>query len=237
MWENKTNSLWGNKVGGFQLSWVFIIAWRRKEVRTGSRGCELRCWAISLPTVQGEVDNGCSSGGCGLFGNGLSWTWKVAWRKPPFPHLSFSHSWSLVYGLSWAASPGALTLGVSILLEGKLLFSSEGLLNLASWGGRVCGGVGGTANIFDLWNHTSAEGSAGLGFLSQGSSLLLPFIFLLPQVCTHSICHLCVVLEQLVGGGLLFILSLSMTLTTAACRQREWGGSQLLFIQILWSLV
>lgn len=52
------NSLWGNKVGGFRLSWVCIIAWRKKEVRTGSGGCELRCWAIFLPTAQGEGGNG-----------------------------------------------------------------------------------------------------------------------------------------------------------------------------------
>lgn len=94
------NSLWGNKVGGFRLSWVFTIAWRKKEVGTGSGGCELRCWAIFLPTAQGEGGNGWAQSG-----------WKAGLKETSFPLccspsqlLSF-----LVIGLT--AEQGCLPMG------------------------------------------------------------------------------------------------------------------------------
>lgn len=185
------NSLWGNKVGGFRLSWVFIIAWRKKEVRTGSGGCELRCWAIFLPTARGEGGNGWAQS-----------EWKGGLKETSFPLccspsqlLSF-----LVIGLT--AELGCLHMGHLPweLTSHWRASPCSPVKDPASWvrvgngetvAGRELRGHSSQVTIFDFWNHTSTEEFIGGGFLSQGSFLLLLFIFLLPQISIHSMFHLC----------------------------------------------
>lgn len=84
--------------------------------------------------------------------------------------------------------------------------------------------------MFHLSHHTSAEGSAGRSFLSQRERLLswlficcLSSFFSPKFACTAFVLSV-VILEQL-GFCFLLILSLNVTLTTAASGQREWGGA------------
>lgn len=62
---------------------------------------------------------------------------------------------------------------------------------------------------------------------------LLPFFFLLSQVCMHSICHLCGYLRTI--GVLLFTYSFSECDTNhSSLRAKGVGRGQLLFVQILY---